>query len=775
MRTALRTWTFGCLAGLVLLPAVALAGRIASPGCASLQTELLNPSTQPAFVNRLPLLGAYAPDKTLPFCPGGSDCYAIQATQFQQFLGLCKPTGSSSPCDPTDPKQQLMTNVWGFGPVGGSGTYPGRNFEAKRGVPNVVQWINDLPSTHLLRNPADGTTLVDYTVHGPTMIPPSVPYPTAEAEVRLVVHNHGAEVRSDSDGFPDFWFTNNPNAGPNGLGGPAGNSVIYTYPNRQPPATLWYHDHTLGITRLNVYSGLEGFYLLRDPQTETALNLPSGPYEQVLLVQDRHFLSDGSLFYTDGVTESVLGNAYHPKLRPEYFGDLCFQDFTLVNGMVWPYMEVEPRRYRFRFLNGSNSRMYNLRLLTSNNTPWPGVYQIGSDGGYLSKPVQLQQTPDGQGYSVAPDDVVSDGDITDTSTKLFLAPAERVDVIIDFSNAKQNQKLTLVNDALAPFPGGNAPKPNQTGLVMQFVVDRPLNGRDTSYDPASGGALNYLPTRLDAGQVSNVRHMILTEVEDPQTGNPAAGLLMNTCWDAPITESPQLGSTEIWEIANLTPDTHPIHLHLVEFNLLNRQQFDRDGYMSAINQANGYTGTVIDPLGRTLTNGGVQIGDLANLSGAAPNCPTMSIPGLVASPGSPANPTYNAGNPGPFAPFNTGLSGNTLNAIAIPDVTPFLTDPETGKPFPVIPPNGTEAGLKDTIRVKHGTVTRFLIKFGPEDPNDGGLDPSRNRNGFKAFDATVGRYPWHCHILEHEDQEMMRPYQVCGSKTGCSSTAPLTQ
>jgi hypothetical protein len=250
---------------------------------------------------------------------------------------------------------------------------------------------------------------------------------------------------------------------------------------------------------------------------------------------------------------------------------------------------------------------------------------------------------------------------------------------------------------------------------------------------------------------------------------------MNTCWDAPITESPELGSTEIWEIANLTPDTHPIHLHLVEFNLLNRQQFDRDGYMSAINEANGYTDTVVDPLGRTLTNGGVQIGDLGNLAGAAPNCPTMSIPGLVASTGSPANPTYNAGNPGPFGPFNTGLSGNTLNAIDIPDVTPFLVDPATGTPFPVIPPNGTEAGLKDTIRVKHGTVTRFLVKFGPEDPNDGGVDPGGNMNGFKAFDATIGRYPWHCHILEHEDQEMMRPYQLCGSMTGCSSTAPLTQ
>jgi FtsP/CotA-like multicopper oxidase with cupredoxin domain len=699
-----------------------------SPSVALAQQHLLDPSTQPKFVNPLPMLGTFTAHSNSSY--PGADYYEVETTRFHQWLGLCKPPSSGGPCNPADPQQRLFTTVWGFGQVGQHGKYPGKTFEAKRNKPVVVKWINNLRNPdgtlltqHLLKNIGGFGDAVDETLHGASGNP-------AKPHVRLVVHNHGAEVRSDSDGFPEFWFTNNPNAAPNGLGGPAGNFAIYTYPNQQPPITQWYHDHSLGITRLNIYSGLAGYYFVRDPNTETPLNLPSGAYEIPLIIQDRHFNPDGSLFYVDVVTAQTLGNVYHPQSRPEFFGDLFFQDFILVNGMVWPHLDVEPRKYRFRILDASNARMYNLRLLDSSGNVWPYVYQIGSDGGFLAAPVQLAQTPDQQGYNVAPTEVVFDGDITDTTTKLFAAPAERLDVVIDFSKAQVGQTLLLTNDALAPFPGGAAPVRAQSGSVMQFRIV-PLKAPDTSSLPSS---LNYLPTRLryDPEETPR-RHLMVTEVEDPQTGNPTAGLLGNTCWDRPLTEDPSLGSTEIWEIVNLTPDTHPIHIHLIQFNLLNRQQFDRDGYLAAFNASNG--------------GGNVQIGDIFHLAGPSPSCPQMTVPGF----GSP----YNVGASGPFAPNNKGGPGNTTAAMIIPSVTPYLTDPATGLRFPVIPPNGTEAGFKDTVRVKHGTVTRFVVKFAPQDPADG--TPS---GGFSAFDATVGRYVWHCHILEHEDNEMMRPYRV---------------
>lgn len=230
---------------------------------------------------------------------------------------------------------------------------------------------------------------------------------------------------------------------------------------------------------------------------------------------------------------------------------------------------------------------------------------------------------------------------------------------------------------------------------MQFHVV-PLSAPDGSSLPAN---LNPLATRLDASAVTRVRHMTLTEVEDPVTGNPVVGLINNTCWDEPVSESPQLGSTEIWEITDTTPDTHPIHIHLVQFNLLNRQRFDKASYLKDYNSLNG---------------GG-------NLPGPKPYCPSMA---------DPVNPP-----------------GVATSAQLIPAVDPYLI----GEP---VSPSGNEAGWKDTVRVKKDTVTRFLIRFKPQDPNQQGA-----YSGF-SFDPTVGKYIWHCHILEHEDNEMMRPYTL---------------
>jgi spore coat protein A len=390
------------------------------------------------------------------------------------------------------------------------------------------------------------------------------------------------------------------------------------------------------------------------------------------------FDSDGSLSYLSAV--NAPATAHHPSWTPEFFGNVI-----TVNGMAWPFLDVEPRKYRFRILNASNARMYNLRLVDSRTKDsWPDIWQIGSDGGYLSAPVQLDMTP------------VGADEPTDTSTKLFLAPAERADIVVDFSGLAPGTTLAFMNDARSPFPDGDPPEPGATDKVLQFRVV-PLTAKDTSSLPAR---LNPLPTRLDASQASVVRHMALAEVEDPSSGEPVIGLLDNTCFDEPLTENPRLGATEIWEIANTTGDTHPIHIHLVQFDVLDRQLFDKDGYLADWNAA--------------APGGG-------DLPGPIPTCPAMA---------NPVNP------PGVATPRQN-----------IPAADPYLM----GEP---IPPAENEAGFKDTVRVKSGTVTRLLIRFAPQDPSENGPF-----GGF-SFDPTDKPYVWHCHILEHEDNGMMRPYQL---------------
>lgn len=224
---------------------------------------------------------------------------------------------------------------------------------------------------------------------------------------------------------------------------------------------------------------------------------------------------------------------------------------------------------------------------------------------------------------------------------------------------------------------------------MQFTIVTPT-GPDTSNLPHHLSPIN---TRIDATQVTKIRRLTLTEVEDPAADSPVIGLIDNTCWEKPTTETPELGTTEIWEIVNMTDDTHPIHIHLVQFNLLNRQLYDKDAYTAAYNTRNGGGG----------------------LPGPNPYCPPPASPGA-----------------------NTTIPPQPLS------VDPFL------KEHP-IPSSAPEAGFKVVVRVKGGTVTRLLIKFAPQDPAAG--------DKF-AFDATVGQYVWHCHLLEHEDNDMMRPMKM---------------
>jgi spore coat protein A, manganese oxidase len=283
------------------------------------------------YVDALPIPGVLSPTT-----PRGSH-YRVEISEFSQQLHRDLPE----------------TIVWGY-----NGSYPGPTIEARKNKPITVEWVNNLIDPKL-QLPLD-TTIEE----SPATLP----------RARVVPHLHGGHILSAWDGIPDAWFT----SGSSPVTGPGFYGTTFEYANDQQAATLWYHDHAAGVTRLNVYAGLAGFYLIRDA-IEKSLNLPSGPFEIPLVIQDRMFDASGQLFYPDqGVTSK------HPIWVPNVFGNIA-----LVNGKVWPYLEVEPRKYRFRILNGSNSRFYNLSL-----TSKQPLTQIGSDGGLLARAGDTRQATD---------------------------------------------------------------------------------------------------------------------------------------------------------------------------------------------------------------------------------------------------------------------------------------------------------------------------------------------------------------------------------------------
>ncbi|TLN10129.1 copper oxidase, partial [bacterium] len=386
--------------------------------------------------------------------------------------------------------------------------------------------VNNLTGPHMFP--------VDPTLHwaNPNMMPmmPDQPwplfppgFPEAQSPVPVVPHLHGGEVPSESDGHPEAWFT------ADGKTGPAYTTDFYTYPNEQQPTTLWYHDHALGITRINVMSGLAGFYLLRDPGDNIAPLLPQGKYEVPVVIQDRSFNADGSFFFDSvGVNPTI-----HPYWTPEFFGNAI-----MVNGKTWPNFNVERGQYRFRVLNGSNARFYNLKLSNKQD-----FVQIGSDGGYLPAPVNMNS--------------------------LLLAPGERADILVDFSSAAPGTKIILENNARAPYPKGTPADPQTVGQIMQFTVQ----GTAPVVPSPLPAILNNIPVLTPNAPV---RTLTLNEVMGP--AGPVAALLNGQPWHTAATELPRVGATEEWQIFNLTGDTHPIHLHLVQFQVVSRQKFQVGKY-----------------------------------------------------------------------------------------------------------------------------------------------------------------------------------------------------
>jgi FtsP/CotA-like multicopper oxidase with cupredoxin domain len=643
--------------------------------------------------------------------------------------------------------------------LGGSqASFPGVTVEAQQGTATTVKYQNNLPPNPVLRK----YLTIDQTIHWadpldqhPLFTPYSGPIPT-------VVHLHGGEDQSTSDGAPEAWFTNN------GLHGPGyfsltptdPNAAIYYYPNTQQATTLWFHDHALGITRINVFSGLAAFYFVRDQfdtgQPDNPLRLPAGTQEIELMIQDRQFDTNGQLLFPDGPANPSLVDGppsnprIHPFWIPEFFGDTM-----LVNGRTWPFVRVEPRRYRFRIVNACNARFVRMGLAdTASGAVGPPLWQIGTDGGLLDTPVKLLGLPE----------PVNQNDPRPT-TRLFLAPSERADVIIDFAD-QQGKRFTLTNDAQVPFPSGVPLDPSDpTRHVMQFQVTLPLSSRDTSFDPASGqplrGGRNQEPVivrlvnpttgTLAPGVRPTVkRQLILFEFESPSSaggnaaGTPVEDLVNNTKWNGRrdgggndplpgstadqngqglwLTELPRVGSTEVWEFLNLTVDAHPIHIHLIQFQLLNRQPVAIDPNTGAPTYVAGWAAQF---------PGGTFNGERADGTWGPVDYPKGTIiPGY----GPPNN--Y-------FRPNADGALGGNLA------FSPFLSGPP-------IPPNPNEAGWKDVAKVFPGFVNRYVIRWAPQATAINGVRAGQN---LYSFDPTKGPgYLVHCHILDHEDNEMMRPY-----------------
>ena len=660
---------------------------------AAMTTGTLDPSAIGKFTTALPIPGAIKRTSMLPVKGGrNGDYYEISVRQIaQQIL----------------PAGMPATTVWGYGPVGGQHTSPGMTIEAEAGLPVRVKWVNDLVDAqgsylpHLLpvdptlhwANPGQHPDVggVAHTDNRPdysglTYVPPGQPvnpasqYSLYRGPSPLVTHLHGAvAVGDESDGYPEAWYlpaaTNIP-AGyaAHGTWYPffAGKAAsrfgttwgpgyaVATYPNSNRASTLWYHDHALGMTRLNVYAGLAGFYIVRggpggddnvlDSRVQRKTARLPGPapkpgvtarkdyFEIPVVIQDRSFNADGSLFYPDSreffdgyAGPFVPASLVSPAWNPEFFGDTI-----MVNGATWPSLAVTRQRYRLRLLNGCQSRFLDLDFT---GIPGVSVWQIGNDGGFLPAPLDV----------MAPGPGGSGG-------RLFLAPSERADIIVDFAGVAPGSYVLGNTGPDEPYKGPGVPlppaNPATTGQIMQFQVSNKkvtdlstppqfltLPAAAASPAPVRTRRLALLEQAVEVGGGDFPIFALLGTVDaDPATG-PATATALS--WMDPVTENPAPGDTEIWEIYNLTEDAHPIHVHDVAFEVVNREPV-------------------------TVGDGTVQ------LIGAAP-----------------------------------------------------------------VAPSAGEGGRKDTFVALPGHVNRLRIQF-----------------------PTAGQYVWHCHILEHEDHEMMRPLRI---------------
>jgi spore coat protein A len=571
-------------------------------------------------------------------------------------------------------KANLSTLMWTY-----NGEFPGPTIMAEQGKPIRVELFNELKDCkgHFL--PVDKS--LDTVEDG-------------DQKCRVNIHNHGAMVNQSSDGFPLFWIGSD-NKLWDGSQGPH----RLMYDNKDAARFSYYRDLTMGLSHLNLYAGLAGAYLL-DDSNSTNSNLPKADKEVILIIQDRAFYKNGSLYYPaqrpkQGMNSSNSDNSTSGQsdimLPDEFYGD-----HVLVNGKVWPFMDVQRAAYRFRIVNAANARVFSWVLQSDNHTRanyTPRVWQIGGDQGLFKTPIELTYTNQDCGIEVA--------------------PGERLDIIIDFSDANEGENITMVNLAAAPYKGPCIN--NETGTkpgdkfkltaddpyefvhpnsIMQFhVISGGMSGNMSGNSSnGEGGFLapNSLPSKfvnLNSTQPTRVRwhtlgmavldngrqrllinnqlfedsrsafgyepNSVFKKLDNPPKNNT---IKLNETLAKPMTTMPNLGDTEVWWIISPMEDVHPLHLHENPVQVLWRRNFD-----------------------------------------------------------------VNA--------FNT--TGNLT-------FTGAQEDPEETE----------QAGLLDTFAATPGQVTAVLVTF----------------RGYP------GRYVFHCNVAEHEDSEMMNQFEI---QNGNNYTVPL--
>jgi FtsP/CotA-like multicopper oxidase with cupredoxin domain len=680
-------WVGGASAGFYLFGR--LPGLSAPVALAQIPGGTLDPGLIPKFETPL-LVPPVMPRADTITRPGGKpvDYYEISLKQFvQQIL----PAGLPA------------TTVWGYGGIAAQSNRgllvhnaPSLTIEAMWNRPVRVKWINELVDgdgkflPHLLpvdptlhwANPPGGTAGRDSR---PTFTETPGRY---TGPVPIVTHVHGAVgVGDDSDGYAEAWYLPAANDVPAGyaregtwyefFAGKAARTydvvwgpgfATFQYPNENRASTIWYHDHALGMTRLNVYAGPAGFYIIRggphgddavrDSRTGARASLPgpaprendkfppNKPYREIpIAIQDRSFDNDGSLFYPDSrvffdgiVHDYIPEGEFSPIWNPEFFGNTI-----MVNGNTWPFQTVERRRYRFRFLNGCQSRFL---ILDFSEVPGVEVWQIGNEGGFLAAPVNLT---------------------AGNENRLLMGLAERADTIVDFSNVPVGNYILRNVGPDEPFGGGipgddfEVADPGTTGQILQFRVVPALDvDNSTPPEYLQLPAITPLPAATVTRQLALIEEASEgadeegEEVEGPVEallGTVAAGVWTQRKWMDAVTENPDIGATELWEIYNTTADAHPMHIHEIAFEVVNRE----------------------------------------------------------------------------------GLILNTEGEVA----EPIQLDGT------ITPAEPWETGFKDTVIAYPGQATRVKARF-----------------------ATPGQFVWHCHIVEHEDNEMMRPYRIGPAQPG---------
>ncbi|KAH7404032.1 hypothetical protein KP509_15G007300 [Ceratopteris richardii] len=402
------------------------------------------------------------------------------------------------------------SKVFAFGESAIKATVPGPSIVAMSGVKTYVRWENHLPEKHMFT--IDETLQVAKPARG----------------VPTVVHLHGGVTEPHSDGNALAWFTRNFEEK-----GPKWTHDVYVYQNADTTSNMWYHDHAMGYTRLNLLAGLVGPYKVVNPELEREFGLPRKKFDRELMVMDKSFTKDGQIY----INSTGNNPNIHPEWQPEYFGNVI-----IVNGKAWPYMNVQRRKYRFRIINSSNARFFRFALDDGSS-----FTQIGSDSFYLEGPVELKSN--------------------------LLAPSEIMDVVIDFSKMK-NSTVILTNDAPYPFPDGDEPGETD-GKVMQFVI-KDGNVSDKASVPAQLRPVR----RLSEDEAVLSRNIVLYEFDSP-SGEPTHLTINFVNFSAAVTELPKIGTTELWHIINLTPDNHPFHVHLAGFQVLRQQKIKDVDELSA--------------------------------------------------------------------------------------------------------------------------------------------------------------------------------------------------